>query len=170
MTLVNIDNLTDPFRDKVLALREDLSFELLIYCAGRSAWTQAKLYRQSRSIKTIEEKIASLEKYGHEQLAKILTDVGPQFGPHATRSGPGESWHQYWRAIDAVPLVNGKLALDPRKYPVQWRELGEKAMSLSINWGGNWPKWSDYHHFQATPTSNPLKLGLTGCILSDLDL
>lgn len=166
----NIDKLTPDLRVKALALKEKVSFELLIYCTGRSAEEQAKLFRQSRSRAIIEEKIKTLEKYGHDELAKILRDVGPQHGPHVTKAGPGESWHQYWEAFDAVPVIGGKLAWDHRKYAAPWQELGRYATELGLNWGGNWPKWADYPHFQLPPTGSPLKLGRKDCILRESDL
>lgn len=166
----NMDRLNSPFREKMLELQDQLSFEILYYCTGRSAWEQAKLYRQSRTKKVIDEKILILEKFGHEELAKILRDVGPQSGPHVTKAGPGESWHQYWEAVDGVPIIGGKPAWDVRKHAAQWRELGEKATALGVNWGGNWPKWADFPHFQMPPTGNPLKLGIPGCIMLESDL
>ena len=166
----NVDKLVPELREKAHALQNGLSFELLIYCTGRSCEEQARLYRQSRSLAVIQEKIAVLEKYGHEELAKILRDVGPQSGPHVTKAGPGESWHQYWQAFDAVPIIGGKPAWDNRKYVKEWTELGKKATELGLNWGGNWPKWADYPHFQLPPTSNPLKVGATGLILRESDL
>jgi len=166
----SIEKLIPPFREKVEVLVERVSFELLIYCTGRSAWEQAKLYRQSRTKAVIDEKIRTLEKYGHEHLARILRDVGPQQGPHVTKAGPGESTHQYWRAVDGVPIIGGKPAWDVRKHKAQWQELGQVATELGLNWGGNWPKWSDYPHIQFDPTGNPLKLGWEGCILTEDDL
>ena len=166
----SIEKLNPVLREKAEDLVSQVSFSLLIYCTGRSAEEQAKLYRQSRSIKVIKEKIATLEKYGHVELAKILTDVGPQKGPHVTKAGPGESWHQYWEAFDAVPMIGGKPAWDNRKYAAQWAELGSKATALGLNWGGNWPKWADYPHFQLPPTGSPLKLGRPGCIYRESDL
>ena len=166
----DIEKLHPDLRDKAKELKSRLPFELLIYCTGRSAEEQAKLFRQSRSKKIIDEKIATLEKYGHEELAKILRDVGPQYGPHVTKVGPGESWHQYWEAFDAVPVIGGKLLWVRKTNDQYWGQLGSVATELGLNWGGNWPKWQDAPHFQRPATGNPLKLGIKGCILRESDL
>lgn len=166
----DISKLQPDLREKAERLQSYFGSSLLIYCTGRSAEEQSRLYRQSRSWATIKRKIDILEKYGHIELAKILNDVGPQHGPHVTKAGPGESWHQYWLAFDCVPVVGGKLCWDVRKYQDQWKTLGSAGTDLGLNWGGNWPKWADYPHFQLPPTGNPLKLGIEGCIYREIDL
>lgn len=162
--------LVPELREKAQELVTLVSFEVLIYCTIRSAEEQAKLWRQSRSAKVIKEKIGILVKYGHLELAKILEEVGPQNGPPVTHAGPGESWHQYGQAFDAVPMINGKPAWTIHKNKAEWTELGKAALALGLNWGGNWPKWADYPHFQLPMTGNPLKQGLSGCYLRDRDL
>jgi peptidoglycan L-alanyl-D-glutamate endopeptidase CwlK len=166
----DINKLKPGCKEKAYALLERAPFEVLIYCTGRSAVEQAKLYRQSRTKAVIEHKISVYEKYGHYELAKILRDVGPQHGPHVTKAGPGESIHQYWLAFDAVPIINGKLAWDTKKYADQWSVIGKIATELGLNWGGNWPKWADFPHFQDAPSGNPLKLGWKDCIFTEDDL
>lgn len=166
----NIEKLVPEFRDKLKVLISKLPFEVLFYCTGRSCQEQAKLWRQSRQIETIKKKAAVLEKYGHENLAKILIDVGPQHGPHVTHAGPGESWHNYWQAADCVPVVGGKLLWDVSRSKAYWDEIGKQALALELNWGGNWPKWADYPHIQFPPTGNPLKLGIPNPILLESDL
>lgn len=166
----DIEKLVPELRTKISLLLPSLSFPILIYCTGRSAEEQARLWRQSRKLSMILEKKRILEKFGHEELAKILIDVGPCHGPHVTHAGPGESWHQYWQAFDAVPLIGGKPAWDLRKSENLWRELGAKATDIGLNWGGNWKKPRDFPHFQIPTTSNPLKEGIQGCILRESDL
>lgn len=166
----DLKRLPVEFQEKIDQLINNLSFPILIYCTGRSAEEQAKLWRQNRSIEVIEKKKGILEKYGHHELAKILIDVGPQYGPHVTHSGPGESWLQYYKAFEAVPFVNGMPVWNYNKNKEIWQELGREATNLGINWAGNWLKWCDYSHFQIETSSNPLKLGLTNCIMREKDL
>jgi len=166
----NIDLLVPELKEKAQALVEKAPFEVLIYCTVRSAEEQAKLWRQSRSTKVIKEKIEVLNRYGHKELAEILNGVGPQSGPPVTHAGPGESWHQYGQAFDCVPMINGKPVWDVHKNKTVWVSLGTLAIDLGLNWGGNWPKWADYPHFQLPITGNPLKQGLKGCYLRDSDL
>lgn len=162
----DLNLLVPSVREKAKALVDSVSFELLIYCTVRDCHEQARLWRQSRSIEVIRTKIAIYEKYGHYDLAKVLRDVGPQHGPHVTKAGPGESWHQYGEAFDAVPIIGGKAAWNVRANQKIWKELGQKATELGLNWGGNWPKWADYPHFQGPPTGNPLKIGRKDYVVS----
>lgn len=166
----SLDKLKPIFREKIEALLEEAPFDILVYCTVRSAWEQAILYRQSRSRKVIDEKILTLEKYGHESLARILRDVGPRSGPHVTKAAPGESWHQYCEAVDLVPIIGGKPAWDVKKNKESWSTIGTIAVKHGLNWGGNWIKWADYPHIQYPQSGNPLKLGVTGCILLETDL
>ena len=162
----DISKLVPELREKAEQLVEKVSksFPVLIYCTGRSAEEQAKIYRKSRTFAVIKAKHDTLVKYGHTELAQILLDVGPQYGElgrHLTKAGPGESWHQYWQAFDAVPMIGGKPAWIIRTHKAEWAELGRVATELGLNWGGNWPKWADYPHFQLPVTGNPLKIKST---------
>ena len=166
----DINLLVPELKEKAQTLVERAPFEVLIYCTARAAEEQAKLWRQSRSKKVIQEKIETLIRFGHTTLAQILEKVGPQSGPPVTHAGPGESFHQYGLAFDGVPIINGKAAWEIHKYKKEWTELGKIALSLGLNWGGNWPKWADYPHFQLPMTGNPLKQNLPGCIFLESDL
>ena len=166
----DLNGLVPTLKMKHAALVAELSFPILTYCTGRSAEEQSKLWRQSRSMDTILAKEKVLIKYDHIELARILIEVGPHTGPHVTHAGPGESWHQYWMAFDAVPMIHGKPAWNYKKNEGVWSELGSVATNLGINWGGNWKRPKDYPHCQIATTSNPLKIGVQGCILKESDL
>lgn len=165
-----IEKLNPLLREKAEDLTNSIDFPILIYCTGRSAEEQARLWRQSKSYSTILKKKDQLEKFGHHELAQILMEVGPQNGPHVTHAGPGESWHQYWEALDAVPIIGGKPAWDYKKNKDLWETLGQVAMSLGLNWGGSWVKWQDRPHFQLRTTNNPLILKVPNCIMRECDL
>lgn len=114
--------------------------ELLIYTPLRTLEEQAKLYRQSRTISQIEKKIIELNKNGFSFLADILKGVGPQNGPHTTNAAPGEPWHNYGSAFDTIPLLNGQVTWRVDKIEVTWNVYGQAAVSVGLEWGGNWPK------------------------------
>lgn len=71
-----------------------------------------------------------------------------------TNAEPGESWHNWRCAMDAVPLIDGK---------PQWNndelidKIGKKAKAFGLVWGGDWngdgvrdkADW-DRVHFQYT--------------------
>jgi peptidoglycan L-alanyl-D-glutamate endopeptidase CwlK len=132
--------------------------DMLVTCTVRDCAEQAKLYRQSRGKFEIDTKAASLRERGFGFLADVLESVGPQFGAlgrHVTNAGPGESWHQYGKAFDAVPIVNGKAMWDDR-HP-GWAVYGEEAQKLGLIWAGTWVTFKEFPHCQSVPAGNPLK-------------
>ena len=160
----NLDDLNKSTDLKERALRvidrcKQSSADILIYCTLRTMKEQAILYRRSRSTQEINSKILTLEELGFDYLAKILRDVGPQLGilgTHITYAGPGESWHNIGYAFDAVILDINKNAVwnynDPR-----WNVYGSAAVSLGLDWGGNWPNFKDRPHCQLLSGPNPVR-------------
>lgn len=132
--------------------------ELLIYCGMRSPADQARLWRQSR---TKEEILAKAQKYrdrGYPGLARVLLDVGPQpveVGRHVTMAAPGESWHQYGEAFDAVPMLAGRPQWDTKAEA--WRIYGAAVQAAGLVWAGMWDEFREYPHAQLRAGSNPLK-------------
>jgi peptidoglycan L-alanyl-D-glutamate endopeptidase CwlK len=137
----------------------DTGYELLIYCTYRSPIEQAKLYRQSRSTVEIDRKATMLTDRGFDFLAAILWGVGPQagrLGSHVTKAGPGESWHQYKLAFDAVPVLGGKLLWDSRH--LAWAMYGKALSVAKLEWAGTWKTFKEFPHAQLRDLkSNPLK-------------
>ena len=98
---------------KAESLVDDAYFkglDLLVYCTHRSFSEQARLYRNGRSLDSIIEKSDELaNRYERPDLAKILLEAGPQYGEKIlTHAAPGESYHNYGMAFDAVPLREGR--------------------------------------------------------------
>jgi hypothetical protein len=57
-----------------------------------------------------------------------------------TKAQPGQTWHLYGCAIDAVPYVDGVLdwnynPTDPKDY---FDEMAAYAIALGFSWGGKW--------------------------------
>lgn len=70
-------------------------------------------------------------------------------GPIVTWAGPGDSWHNWQRAFDVVPLRNGKPIWSIRGLDkTLWEQVGELGVSCGLEWGGNWDRHPDYTHFQ----------------------
>lgn len=106
--------------------------EILVYCTVRGLHEQARLFRKTRRIQQIEQKIEDLKNKGFWYLAQVIVDVGPQEGrvgpPHLTYAGPGESFHQYGLAVDAVPIVDGKAQwVDPDETVDEWEIYHDTA-------------------------------------------
>lgn len=138
-------------------------FDLLIYSGRRTLEEQAVLYRQSRPFRDIKRKADQLRIAGFPILADALLAVGPQHGDHATDAAPGESWHNYGRAFDAVPIIGGQLDWNPtdkfdaRKVDAHWLRYAAEVRAAGLQWGGDWPRFRDYAHAQLGNGSNPLR-------------
>ena len=159
----DLSTLIAPLKDAAIRTQQCCKlhgFYLLVYCTFRSFEEQARLYRQSRRLGQIRRKEIALEALGYPELAQVLEDVGPQWGTigrHVTGAGPGESWHQYRRAFDAVPIVAGKAEWSNSS--VYWRKYGRCAVDVGLEWAGNWTTFREYPHSQMpTSISNPLRV------------
>ena len=70
-------------------------------------------------------------------------------GPIVTYAKGGDSWHNWRRAFDVVPLRAGKPVWSIRGHDRDlWMKIGELGVSVGLEWGGNWPRHPDYPHFQ----------------------
>lgn len=146
-------------REHVLRCAE-AGIELLIYCTLRDTHEQARLYRQSRTKEQVQAKIDQLKARGFPALAQILKEVGPQkAGPKVTGAGPGESFHQYSRAYDCVPIVNGKPVWSSSgENGKLWAKVGQLGKKAGLEWAGDWTSFREFPHFQLTAGDTILDL------------
>ena len=145
--------------DQVLIYCDQRGVDILIYCTYRSPQEQARLYRQSCTGAQIRKKVDSLRNRGFAELAEILVQIGPQegkLGAHVTFAGPGESWHNFRRAFDAVPLVGGK-AMWEKRHP-HWQVYGTAIRNSGLEWAGDWTKFKEFPHAQLASGGNPLRV------------
>ncbi|MCK5612978.1 M15 family metallopeptidase [Candidatus Pacearchaeota archaeon] len=131
--------------------------DIMIYGTLRPLEEQAILYRQSRSWEQIKRKIEKFRNRGLDFLADILENAGPCHGPKRTNAAPGESWHNYAEAFDAVPMVGGKPAWKYKDAPFEWAMYGEMIKEAGLNWSGDWKRFKEIAHAQKRHGSNPLK-------------
>lgn len=68
--------------------------------------------------------------------------------PKVTNAKPGDSYHQYGLAIDAVPRAYKALPDWNPNGPL-WVRIGEIGESFGLEWGGRWSR-PDRPHFQLT--------------------
>lgn len=101
--------------------------DVLVYCTLRTPEEQAVLYGQGRTTK----------------------------GPIITNAAPWQSFHQYGRAVDAVPMLNGKpdwsySDLNGDKIPDEpwWNVMVEEADKQGLEWAGRWKGFREYVHWQ----------------------
>jgi hypothetical protein len=157
-----LENLVDGFRQKVVELIENCKNRGIImrpYFTLRDPFTQAKLWRQSRTSQKIKEKIDELKNQNAPFLAHCLESVGKQHGPHVTNAIPGLSWHQWGEAVDCEWVVNGETVWSTEEtvdglngYMVYAAE----AKKLELEAGFFWTTFQDSGHVQFRKAANPL--------------
>ena len=116
---------------------------LTIYFTRRTCSDQAFLFRSGRSSEDILSKQQSLRDRGYDYLAEFITQAGPNNSSEwKTNAAPGESWHNYGEAFDAVPLVSGMIDWDNAEL---WEIYGECVILLGMTWGGKWKNVDSPH-------------------------
>lgn len=165
----NLSDLTKEMEKKARQIVEMCSkrgVDLLVYCTLRSLTEQAKIYRSTRTRAQIDKKMDKLTKGGLGFLADIIESVGPQSGKtgeHKTFAGPGESWHNYAEAFDAVPMVGGKCAWkkdadNDGEIDDWWLVYGECVRTAGLNWAGDWKGFTELPHAQLRVGGSPLRV------------
>lgn len=96
--------------------------EMLVYCTRRTAEEQAALYAKGRT----------------------------EPGPKVTNAPAWQSWHQYGRAIDAVPLLAGKPVWKYAPENGLWAIAVEEGDKAGLEWSGRWKRFREYVHWQDT--------------------
>ena len=142
--------------EEVLGACRALGIEMRPYETLRDPWTQARFWRQSRSIEEIESAIRNLEQKGAPFLAQVIRSVGPQFGDRVTDALPGTSWHQWGEALDCFWLLDEKaewstlkkVRLADGREMNGYRLYGEEAVKRGLTSGGLWPQLKDWVHLQ----------------------
>lgn len=130
----------------------------------RNPWTQAKYWRQSRSIQEINSRIAKLKAAGAPFIAHMIDSVGPQHGPPVTNAVPGASWHQWGEALDCFWVVDGHAEWSTKKKINGlngYRTYAEEAKKLGLEAGGYWSSIKDWPHVQKRAAATPIANGLT---------
>ncbi len=89
--------------------------------------------------------LALLEGYRSPERQAQLAAMGP----HVTRAGAFQSYHQFGLAADLAFLRGGKIVISERDpWAMEgYRLLGERAEALGLTWGGRW-KLMDFGHVE----------------------
>jgi len=127
----------------------------------RDPFEQARLWRQSRTIEEIRQKIGAFREAGAAFLAHCLESVGPQNGKRVTDAPPGLSWHQWGEALDCFWVVDGKAEFSTSRLVNGvngYRVYVEEAQSLDVTPGGLFKKLKDFPHVQFRPQGGPSSL------------
>ena len=68
-------------------------------------------------------------------------------GPRVTNAKAGQSWHNWRCAFDFVPIINGKAQWNN---PALFKQCGEIAEGLGLEWAGRWKTFTEMAHCQYT--------------------
>jgi peptidoglycan L-alanyl-D-glutamate endopeptidase CwlK len=73
-------------------------------------------------------------------------------GKVVTKARPGSSYHNYGLAFDLGLFKGGKYldSSNPALAEKIYKKLGELAVSMGIEWAGNWKTFKESPHFQIT--------------------
>lgn len=120
----NIDDLLPPVAQRaalLLSVCTAEGIELIVTSTYRDFECQDRLYAQGRTLP----------------------------GQIVTWAKAGDSWHNWKRAFDVVPLKNGKPVWGTKSLDRSlWLRVGEIGVSCGLEWGGSWPRHPDFPHFQ----------------------
>ena len=123
----SLEDLIPEVKVKAKALIEAAAKEgiaLTVTSTYRDFAKQAELYSQGRVNKTL---------------------------PVVTNSKAGESWHNWRRAFDVVPVKNGTAIWNDNGL---WKRIGILGELQGLTWGGNFKNFPDRPHFQYTEGQN----------------
>jgi peptidoglycan L-alanyl-D-glutamate endopeptidase CwlK len=158
-----IEDLVPELQEKAFKVIEECKkqgVDLLIYCTFRSFEEQAFLYKKTRSEEEVRIRYPYLKSLNLDFIIEILEKVKVPFvtiaSRHVTYALPGQSWHNYGKAFDAVPIYNGKPLW--RTNNVEWQIYGKIATKNSLEWGGNWKRFCEYPHVQLPAKYNPYRI------------
>lgn len=132
------------------------------YFGIRTPFEQGKLWRQSRSVDQVADRVADLRARGADFLAHCIDSVGPQHGPQVTNAIPGYSWHQWGEAMDCYWLRDGKAEWSTEVGGVRngYRIFAHIASDQGLTAGGYWQSLKDWPHVQKRKAGSPADSGL----------
>jgi peptidoglycan LD-endopeptidase CwlK len=89
--------------------------------------------------------MALIEGYRSPERQAVLAS----YGPHVTRAGAYQSYHQYGLAADSAFYRNGKIVISEKDpWAMEgYRLFGDYAESAGLVWGGRW-KMMDFGHVE----------------------
>lgn len=120
----SLDDLLLPVQERALCLLNSCKkagIELLVTSTYRDFECQTRLYAQGRGLP----------------------------GQIVTWARAGDSWHNWKRAFDVVPIRNGKPVWSVRGHDKEiWMMVGKLGQECGLEWGGSWARHPDYVHFQ----------------------
>ena len=129
-----------PKADRFIFESKKSGIDLLAISTYRDVECQNSLYAQGRTTAgnpcTCGGKFNATGKCHKHPLGLPVTDARG-----------GDSYHNYCRALDAAPIVAGKIVWNNAQL---WQSIGAVAKSCGLDWAGDWRKFKEMDHFQFT--------------------
>jgi peptidoglycan L-alanyl-D-glutamate endopeptidase CwlK len=97
------------------------------------------------AIKGVEMRVTQGLRTYAEQDAIFAQGRNGHKGKIVTNAKGGQSFHNFGIAVDLCPFVDGKARFDDEK---AFDSIGEEALIVGLEWGGNWKKIKDRPHIQ----------------------
>ncbi|CAB4152374.1 D-alanyl-D-alanine carboxypeptidase [uncultured Caudovirales phage] len=117
-SLLDLDGDVQDLAHKFISHCDAVGIDLLVTSTYRDFACQAATYAQGRSTP----------------------------GTIVTKAKAGQSWHNWRRALDVVPLRNGKPIWDVHE-PI-WAQIGLIGQEVGFEWAGSWRHFPEFPHFQ----------------------
>lgn len=140
-----------PLPPEVFTTAEIQAERPMINSASRDWQLLESNFRQLllRAYKIMEQEhgytMVLIEGYRTPERQTILAALGP----HVTRAGAFQSYHQHGRAADSGFMRNGKIIISEKDPWAMngYQQFGEVAESVGLTWGGRW-KMMDFGHVE----------------------
>jgi len=131
----------------MMAMLNGISFKYKIIEGYRTAKVQRAYWHQGRS------DIATVNEYRKFAGLYLLTEAENKSAITNCDGDSTLSKHQSGRAVDIVPIVDGKIPWSVEKHRASWEQLGEIGKQAGFEWGGDWGKTAsklgwDCPHFE----------------------
>lgn len=118
-----------------------LGIDHAVISTKRTVDEQAALYSQGRErLEVVNEKrqLARMPKISEKENAYTVTNCD---GVRA------KSNHQSGNALDIVPVENHR-PIWPNPSDPRWQQIADVMVKHGFEWGGTWPQFPDYPHYQ----------------------
>jgi peptidoglycan L-alanyl-D-glutamate endopeptidase CwlK len=112
---------------------------------------KALLFLEQCNLELPVDKIIITSTYRSVDYQNYLYEQGrTRPGAIVTKVRGGFSVHNFRRAFDVVPQINGRAVYDTntKELTQLWADIGAIGQECGLEWGGSWKGFVDMPHFQ----------------------